>query len=149
MKNRNRKVPGKKETPPSKGKPRRTQWPEIIESQKPVWSISIIDRCGEWGWNNVKNEILWKNILSKMRYFEGMPWGEILRKKTTSLVPVDEFYPEAKRRLREIKMYDTDELLHLGLSGKERIWGIRIGRVFQILWWDPDHTVCPSYLRNT
>ncbi len=78
-----------------------------------------------------------------------MTWAEIMRTKTTSFVPVDQFYPEAKRRLKEIKMYDTDELLHMGLSGKERIWGVKIGRVFQILWWDPNHTVCPSYKKHT
>lgn len=143
------KVPRRSITPISERKPRRLQRPEIIESQEPVWSIGIIDRCGEWGWNNVKNEVLWKNILSKMKNFEGMTWAKILQRKTTSLVPVDQFYSEAKRRLRKIKMYDTDELLHLGLSGKERIWGVRIGRVFQILWWDSNHTVCPSYKKHT
>ncbi len=78
-----------------------------------------------------------------------MTWSEIMQRKTTDFVPVDQFYPKAKQRLKKIKRYEIDELLHLGLSGKERIWGVKIGIVFQILWWDPDHTVCPSYKKNT
>lgn len=149
MKKKKSKIPRWNITPPSGKKPRREEKPEVIESEEPAWSISIIDRDGEWGWNNVPNEVLWGNILKKMKNFEGMSWGEILQRKTTSFVPINKFYPKARRRLEDIKMYDIDELLHLGLSGKERIWGKRIGRVFQVLWWDPNHTVLPVKKKHT
>ena len=32
----------------------------------------------------------------------------------------------------------------LRLSGQERVWGILDQGVLSVLWWDPDHAVCPS-----
>lgn len=52
---------------------------------------------------------------------------------------------EAQRRLRELG-YDAqiEELYTLRLAGRERIWGIRECNVFSLLWWDPNHQVCPT-----
>jgi len=35
------------------------------------------------------------------------------------------------------------------LSGKKRVWGIREGRLFSLVWWDPEHTVGPSEKKHT
>ncbi|MBE3069939.1 MAG: hypothetical protein IMZ55_05305 [Acidobacteria bacterium] len=56
---------------------------------------------------------------------------------------------EAQRRLVEIKVDDRDELLRLRFGGTQRLWGVRAGRFFLALWWDPQHTICPSNLRHT
>jgi hypothetical protein len=43
-----------------------------------------------------------------------------------------------------------DEVTSLHLSGTERVVGVLEPRgVMHILWWDPDHGVCPSQKKNT
>lgn len=64
-------------------------------------------------------------------------------------VPLDNLTTEAVRRLEEIGQADVDELFSLRLSGKERIWGIRDRHILKVLWWDPDHLVCPSIKKHT
>jgi hypothetical protein len=51
----------------------------------------------------------------------------------------------ALARLTEIRLDDASDLLYsLRLSGKRRIIGLRKGREFCPVWWDPEHEVCPS-----
>lgn len=54
---------------------------------------------------------------------------------------------EAQTRLEELKLDDEEELFRFRLDGTARVWGIREGRVFKILWWDPEHEICPSNKR--
>ena len=35
------------------------------------------------------------------------------------------------------------------VNGEQRIWGLKFGPEFHVLWWDPHHRVYPSTLRNT
>ena len=55
---------------------------------------------------------------------------------------------EAKRRL-ENREIETDELISLRMGTKKRLWGIREGSVFHILWWDPEHQVWPTEMQHT
>jgi len=61
-------------------------------------------------------------------------------------MPTDKIEPPAQRRLDDLGIDDTGTLYQLkipGGQGKQRLWGIRQENVFQILWWDPNHTVYP------
>ncbi len=64
-------------------------------------------------------------------------------------VPAKSICPKAQARLGEIQADDLDELWELRLTGKKRVWGTRTGHIFQVLWWDPHHTVCPAKLKHT
>jgi hypothetical protein len=44
---------------------------------------------------------------------------------------------------------EFEDLVSLRLSARERVWGILAEGVLELLWWDPDHKVCPSLPRNT
>lgn len=136
----------------SKKEPRRREIPESTETEKVAWRIGIIDRYGhdgEWGWNDIKNEVLRTQIIEKMKHLETMTWAEVKKRKTTDFVPFSELCPNARRYLEDLGMDDIDGLLHLGLSGKERMWGNRERGVFELLWYDPEHTVCPSFKKHT
>jgi len=50
----------------------------------------------------------------------------------------------ARARLREIGQDDVDEIVSLGLSSAERVWGIQEDDVLKLLWWDPNHQIRPS-----
>lgn len=118
--------------------------PDDANGQTPVWSIAIFDAAGPWGRGQPSETTLWSQIFPKLRNYESMTWGEIYRnKKRDHSVAVSGIVKVARERLVTLKLDDLDELFRFRLSGTMRVWGIREGRVFRILWWDPDHEVWP------
>ncbi len=124
-------------------------YPDFMSSQ-PAWRISLIEMKGPFGWHAVNEATLYE-IREKLANFEKMTWSEILvrRKKRNHSVEVSKLCKDARDRLRMLKQDDIDELLSLGLSGKERVWGIREDNVLKVLWWDSNHSVCPSMKKHT
>lgn len=115
------------------------------------WHLRILDTDGNWSWKDIDKETVWKEIHSKLSEIERKTWNEILVKEKTRnhTVPISEICIEAQNRLRKIRQHDIDNLISLRLSGKKRVWGIRAESIFKILWWDPNHTVCPVYKKHT
>jgi hypothetical protein len=115
----------------------------------PVWQFKNIDMEHKiWGWKNLKEHLA--EVLSKLQGYETMQWKEIKSNtKHDHSVEIDKLDVEAKKRLEELKIDDVGQLYRLRLSGTKRVWGILDGYIFKILWWDPEHTVCPSQKRNT
>lgn len=64
-------------------------------------------------------------------------------------VPASGICKDARDRLGDIERDDIDDLVEIRLGNKPRVWGVRRGHVFHVLWWDPDHTVWPTEPRNT
>lgn len=98
-----------------------------------------------FGWHKVDGPKI-KYVREKLGHFESMTWNEILvagRKRNHS-VPVEKLCPTAQKRLRDLGQSDLDEVVSLRLSGPERVWGILREGALTILWWDPEHQVCPS-----
>jgi len=121
--------------------------PERANEQTPVWSIALFDGEGPWGRSKIDDEAhLWAEIYPKLRAYESMTWNEILQnKKRDHAVAIDGLIKAARDRLALLRLDDLDELFRFRLGGTMRIWGIRDGRVFKLLWWDPDHEICPSH----
>ncbi len=117
---------------------------------KPSWRISGIEMVEPYGWDTLDTSML-LYIKDKLTSFESMTWAEILvqGKKFHHTVALVSLSQEAQSRLREINLDDIDELVSLRLSAKERVWGILDQGVLSLLWWDPEHQVCPSLLRHT
>ena len=51
--------------------------------------------------------------------------------------------------MQALQLDDWEELYSLRLSGRSRVWGLKEAGIFWILWWDPNHEICPSYKKNT
>ena len=119
-------------------------------SETPVWSIRLFDLNGPWGRTQIRPEHLWDSIFVKLKDYESMTWGSILQDKHDNhSVGTADLSKDARQRLEFLKLDDRDHLFRLRLNGTQRVWGIRDGRVMMLLWWDPDHAVCPSKLKNT
>lgn len=114
------------------------------------WHISLLEMVDPFGWHKLDRERV-NYILEKLGYFESLTWNEILieRKKQNHAVPIDQICKEARQRLIEIGQDDITELVSLRLSGKERVWGIRQLAILKLLWWDPEHQVCPTEKKHT
>jgi len=131
-------------------KPRTENFPSPESSLEnfPAWHLDLIDLEGPWGWQNVTREVLFSEILPKIKNFERRFWTEILNKQNHE-VPVTEICKEAQKRLKHINCDDIEKLVSLRLTGTQRIWGLRYNNVFKILWWDPEHKVYPSPKKHT
>ena len=117
---------------------------------KPAWRISSLQMVDPYGWHQIEKAKL-QEIQQKLALFESLTWNEILVKaqKQNHSVLRRDLCKAAQDHLVEIGLDDVDELVSLHLSGKERVWGIRSHNVLTVLWWDPDHAVCPSLKKHT
>lgn len=91
------------------------------------------------------------DIREKLANFETMSWAEILvdAKKYNHQISVDQICQAATERLRELKLDDVDQLLSLRLQATQRVWGLLERGVVTLLWWDPNHEICPSVKKHT
>ncbi|KIR64953.1 hypothetical protein TK50_05265 [Micromonospora haikouensis] len=93
-------------------------------------------------------------ILDFLCQISTLTWGEIMaqmtgpshkRHKKHHSYPIDSVGATAQARLTHLHLDEvTDELFRFRLSGVKRLWGFRADEVFHVLWWDPDHQVCPT-----
>jgi hypothetical protein len=100
-----------------------------------------VDFGGAWHWN--VDEPTLRRIHEKLSKLEGMTWKE-LRGSDHKPIPVATLCSAAQKRLTKIKRDDYEQVYELRLGAKQRVWGIREAHVFYLLWWDPNHLVCPS-----
>ena len=79
-----------------------------------------------------------------------MTWREILldAKKQNHNVSVDKLIKEAQDRLFEIFSEKLDELTCLRLTGNQRVWGKIYEGVMELIWWNPEHRICPSHKKH-
>jgi hypothetical protein len=119
-----------------------------VEGMKFCWRVSEIDWQGPWGWSKVTCEQLLGEIIPRLHEFEGMTWGQVVG-TGSHFVDVTAMVDEAQRRLTEIGKDEQAQLFSVRIAGKKRVWGIRDIAILRVLWWDPEHEVCPSLKRHT
>jgi len=121
-------------------------------SEQVAWRFGWIDRdeACRWSFESVAADKL-AEIIKKLGDWEGKTWAQILTedKKAQHDVALESLIPDAQAQLQKMKLDDFDALFRFRFSGKERLWGVRIDNIFYLLWWDPEHEVCPSTKRNT
>jgi hypothetical protein len=134
--------------------PDRAKVPRIAEqpngqSMKFCWRVSDIDWEGQWGWSRATCQELLFDVIPKLHELASMRWGQIDGPTGSHFVEVSVLSPDAQRRLTEIDKDEQARLFSLRITGTIRIWGIRDIAILRVLWWDPNHEVCPSFKRHT
>jgi hypothetical protein len=122
--------------------PRHTKDPEGYQHQLIGWHLQCMDDGGEWACT-IQNIT---SILDRLHEYERKKWHEILNDRSNHPMPCERICRGAQRRLDQIGFENTANLYQLrihGGGGRQRLWGIRKENIFQILWWDPNHTVYP------
>lgn len=113
---------------------------------KPAWRFSTVDKDGPFAWPAGTNKEL--EIVKKLHSFDSMEWSKIEGKQHHS-IPVENLSKEAKKRLQQIKQDDISDVFSFHLQGKPRIICIRDRHIAKLLWFDPEHKVCPSKKKHT
>jgi hypothetical protein len=114
----------------------------------PVWHVGTLDIYGPWGWSDIEKNVFFSEILPKLQNFESMFWKDILGRNSHE-VPVADISTTAQKRLEQLNLDDTETITSIRLTGKQRIWGVRVENILRVLWWDPEHRVYPSQLEHT
>jgi len=115
--------------------------------QRLSWRFALADDGGPWSWRHCGPDDL-REVFDKLGALEQFSWAQ-LPHNMHHAVTVDQLCPEAQGRLRELQQDDVAELYSIRLSGQRRVCGILHGHVFYLLWWDPNHEVCPALKRHT
>lgn len=144
---RKQKTPVAKKEPQSKKLPRSRENPENSDAEKPVWVFSRFDKDGPEQVLPKKDKTKLIEIFDRLKHFESMTWADI--KGDSHNVSKDRLIKAAQVKLEILNIIDIDELFSLRLSGTNRIWGILDRHYFKILWWDPEHKICPSNKKHT
>lgn len=129
--------------------------PEQYYTEKPAWSFSNSDQDMWFFTQNHIGELIWTEILPRLKALESQTWNEILviDKKQNHSIDVEDLNKIARDRL-EAKYIEAESLISLRVTGNHRLYGYIMGRVFRILWFDDNHgdnktCVCRSYLKHT
>lgn len=145
-----RKRPARREDPTGRKRPAFSGEPlgELPEGTRIAWRFSRVDFDGEWGWSSLEPGALGV-VHDKLCSFETMNESELFGRGGHKRIAVESVCSRAQARLVAIEQDDLDHLWELRLGGKPRVWGARQGHVFFPIWWDPEHTVCPSKKKGT
>lgn len=129
--------------------------PNDYKSTQPVWSFKFADFEHDC-WKVEHEDFVSKSILKKLKDFEGMTWQEIdsasggkTKGTNNHFISFKEMIKDAQNRARELKLLEYEELYSLRLGGRNRLYGILNNGIFYIVWYDYDHSICPSTKKNT
>ena len=114
------------------------------------WGVSMLDRHGPFGHAISADDVA--EILDFLKQIEKQTWNEVLKNRRDGgnhEVEVRLIQKAAQKRLKDRDLDDIDTLISLRMGAKKRIWGVRQGAVFRLLWWDPKHQVFPTEPRHT
>lgn len=117
------------------------------DGQFPLWAFRIVDLGGPWCWSAL-NGVALREVLQRLKELESMTWLAIAETGSHS-IDVGALSRRARDRLIEIQQDDVDQVYSRRLTGRRRIFGIRDGGILRILWWDPEHEVCPAPKKHT
>ncbi len=116
------------------------------------WSLALADYVGKWGFTTEVFRSEWcSKILPKLKDYEANKWTEIAnatsgrsRGTRNHHVDISSLTKNARKRLKELKLDDLDQLYSLRFESRKRLYGVVHGHVFKIIWYDTSHEICPS-----
>lgn len=161
-KRKNKNMPKQAFVLPQSESVRQAEDPENSDRQTVAWRISEFDYGGLWGDAALNKCDLQDLVRGWGHHFETQKWGDLLgasggKKSGNNHHPikVEHLSKPAKKRLEDISKDDlVESIFSFRVSSTVRLYGVRDGRVFNVLWYDPWHgdpkkAVCPSKKRNT
>lgn len=121
-----------------------------LSDERVCWRFARVDHEGRWGFDRMDPATLCE-LLRKLADCESMTLNEL---RTTRRFFKEYDVPgglckEALARLSKIGHEDMTKIQRLEFTGKQRLYGFLEGNIFHVLWWDPEHEVYPSKLKNT
>ncbi len=117
---------------------------------RPAWRISLLEMIDPFGWHVISSDIA-HQVRMRLSNFESLTWKQILYQGgyRNHFIGTNRICKQAKDRLAALHQDDIDSVMSLGITQTGRVFGIMEHNVLKILWWDPDHLICPVEKPNT
>ncbi len=142
-----KKVPPPKKEPGNEKKPR-SRTPNPLPDGALKYRFTLFDNY-LWYAKDFRHPCF-TTIADKLKSYEGTTWTDLTtRQRGDHTVDIGGLCAKAQKQLQKLKLDDHDQLWSLRLTGQIRLWGVRMEGVFYVLWWDPEHAVCPSKKKHT
>lgn len=145
-----RKRPHEKEKASSRKRPVEKVNADSYLNHNPIWRFyKSDDSHDKWGLKSNCN--FNEELLDRLEDLESMTWSDIKigAKKENHFINISELCREAQKRITDDLKLDVDQLFSIRVTGRKRLWGILEQGVFSIIWYDPNHEVCPSLKKHT
>lgn len=137
------KKPKRRERVSTKKQPR-TGPVEDISKQTVQWSFELFDSAKQWHDDSYKGETF-QEVAAQLRSYSQRTWGNITKDfQRDHIIFVNDIISEAQKRLQYLNLDDFDQLWSFRFKGLWRLWGVRVGRIFNAIWWDPQHKIYPT-----
>lgn len=124
--------------------------PSHASNERLCWHFGAMDLEGPYGWGEITQDQL-RKLLGVVRDLEKQTASELFDKAgyrqtvgATKSIPVKNICPEAQGRLEALGFDDHNHLVSLRITKKARLWMLRFNTIACLLWWDPNHRVCPG-----
>lgn len=111
------------------------------------FTSNMIEMDGPFSWSNFEGRHV-KEFLDLIFHAQSSTWAD-LGSKGCHEVNFDKMSPKAQKHVRNTSLDEEAIFYSLRIRGKFRCWSIKEGHNIHLLWWDPDHEVCPSNLKHT
>jgi hypothetical protein len=120
--------------------------PDSFDKETIAWQFYRQDRLHlKWGWDKLPAKD-WRQILAELKSLEGLTWAKIKeqaggRKNGTNshTLEMKDFTKDARDRITDLHLDQFERLFSLRLKNTLRLYGVREGRVLQLVWHDPFH----------
>lgn len=129
---------------------------EGTDKEYPVWMFTNLDKAGKFAFDTNRADFQHQEVLEKMINYSNMTWAEIKKqthddgKSKHHIIEYEKLSKAAQDRIKAKKLeQDSDAVFSFALQNKMRIVGIKRGKEFHVLWYDPEHEVCPSTKKHT
>jgi hypothetical protein len=116
--------------------------PDSTPPGRLTWRMARVDFGGGWSWKELADDQL-ANLRRVLAEYETSDLHALRHDARIREIPVSDMCEEARARLVDLQQEDLDSLweLRLGIASW-RVWGVLDRSTFDLLWWDPNHTVC-------
>jgi hypothetical protein len=132
--------------PPSTNIPHRLHDPNVFESTYFRWRATdeYIDYDDdEWGWGQATIQDFFQKILPRLQEYENWTWSEIFKRKSCHYWDINDIPTKARNKLK--KKYPQHDTFHqIDVEQPCRLLGWRDRHTLFLIWYDPNHTICPQ-----
>jgi hypothetical protein len=128
--------------------PRVQQPPPGFRGGVLAWRFNAVDKGGPFAWSDLSDPVEFKALIEKLADFETMNEAA-LGGNGCHFIDVTDLSKEAQDRLIAIELDDLDQLYSMRIKGKMRVHCVHRPQYMRVLWYDPQHKVCPSPKKHT
>lgn len=135
-------------SPLDKKQPRTSSDPPSFRGGVISWRFNAADRNGPFSWDALTDGAEFMSVIKTLSDIETMSEAN-QQQRGCHFIPLYKLSKEAQDRLAEIQLEDLDELYSIRLTGRGRVFCVHRPQYMRVLWFDPDHRVCPAKLKHT